>query len=108
MIKVSRTGLSLLEMLAAVTILGILASIVVPRLGGSGRKAKIQACAMQKNNIEVQVQLWFRSKNAWPANNLSDIGADVRFFPEPVATCPVDGTTYSIDGTTHRVVGHNH
>ena len=103
-----RSALSLLEMLAVVTLLGILAAVVLPRFGDSGKRAKIQACAAQKMNIEVQTQLWFRKKGVWPANNLSDMGADPNFFPELLPTCPVDNTAYTLDTNTHRVSGHNH
>ena len=106
--NVTRRGLSLLEMLAAITILGIISAIVLPRFGDSAKKAKIQACNVHKMNIEVQAQLWFRTKGSWPNTNLSDIGANSTFFPEGVPACPFDGTAYSIDNTSHRVVGHNH
>jgi prepilin-type N-terminal cleavage/methylation domain-containing protein len=103
-----RSGLSLLELVAAITILGILASIVLPRFGDSAKRAKKEACQTNKLNIEVQAQLWFRKKSAWPSANLSDMGADHNFFPEGLPTCPVDGSTYTIDSTTHRVLGHTH
>jgi general secretion pathway protein G len=104
-----RRGLSLLELVAAITILGILAAIVMPRFGDSAKGAKKAACHTNKMNIEVQTQLWFRKKNAWPATNLSDIGADRNFFPDAaVPTCPVDGSAYTIDASTHRVIGHTH
>jgi prepilin-type N-terminal cleavage/methylation domain-containing protein len=103
-----RAGLSLLELVAAITILGILASLVLPRFGASTARAKREMCHTNKLNIEVQTQLWFRSQNAWPSADLSDVGADPRFFPEAIPVCPVDGSAYTIDSATGRVVGHEH
>jgi prepilin-type N-terminal cleavage/methylation domain-containing protein len=106
--QLKRPGLSLLELLAAITILAILAAIILPRFGDHARTAKKRACAVNKGNIEVQSQLWYRTKGAWPATGLSDIGANQTFFPEGLPTCPVDGSTYQLDAITHRVSGHIH
>lgn len=103
-----RRGLSLLQLVAAITILMILAVIVLPRFGSSSANAKSQGCAANRRNIEVQARLWYRTKGSWPANNLSDIGANSSFLPEGLPTCPVDGTAYTLSGTTHQITGHNH
>ncbi len=104
----AKRGFSLLELLAAITILGIIAAIVVPRFGDHAKKAKISACSVNKGNIEVQTQLWYRTKGSWPATGLGDIGANRTYFPEGLPTCPVDGSSYQLDATTHRVIGHTH
>jgi hypothetical protein len=46
------------------------------------------------------------NEGVWPANDLSDIGANVNYFPEGIATCPVSGQPYRLDPAAHRVVGH--
>ncbi len=99
-----RLGLSLLELLAAITIL----AIIVPRFGDNAKTAKKRACAVNKGNIEVQSQLWYRTKGAWPATGLSDIGANQTFFPDGLPACPVDGSGDQLDAATHRVTGHTH
>jgi general secretion pathway protein G len=103
-----RRGLSLLQLVAAITILLVLAVIVLPRFGASTANAKGQACAANCRNLEVQARLWYRTKGTWPATNLSDIGANTSFLPEGVPTCPVDGSAYTLSGTTHQITGHNH
>jgi prepilin-type N-terminal cleavage/methylation domain-containing protein len=103
-----RPGLGLLEMLAVVTLIAILAAIAVPRFTTQSLEAKRNACFVNRNNIEVQCQLWLRQKNSAPAANLSDIGAAPSYFPDGVPTCPVDGSAYTIDTTTLRVTGHTH
>lgn len=103
-----RRGLSLIELLAAVTILGIVAAIIVPRFRGHREKAEPAACFVNQGNIEVQTQLWRRQKGRLPAADLSDIGGDGAYFPDGLPRCPVDGSAYQIDATTGRVVGHAH
>jgi len=101
-------GLSLLELVAAIVIIAVVAVIVLPRFGTSSQAAKSRACDVNKRNLEVQSRLWYRTKGVWPANDLSDIGANTTFLPDGVPTCPVDGSTYTLDPSTHRISGHSH
>ena len=95
-------------MLAVLVILAIVALLALPRFSGTSLEANKNACYTIKGNIEIQTQLWYRQKAAWPRADLSDIAADPSYFPEAVARCPVDGTAYVLDATTHRVQGHTH
>jgi general secretion pathway protein G len=101
-------GLSLLELLAVIAIVGLLAAIVLVNFRPTSEGANKNACYVTKGEINLQVRLWQRDKGSWPQTNLSDIGADAAYFPAGLPTCPVDGSTYTIDGTTHEVVGHTH
>ena len=103
-----QAGFSLLELLAVVTILGVLAAVAISRMAGSNDTADVATCHVYKGDIEVQAELWNHNTGSWPAANLGTIGADVNYFPEGLPTCPVDGTTYTIDPSTGRVVGHTH
>ncbi|MCA9125975.1 MAG: prepilin-type N-terminal cleavage/methylation domain-containing protein [Planctomycetales bacterium] len=103
-----RRGLSLLEMLACITIIGIVAAVIVPRLGSGGEVAKINACNIQRETIQIQSLLWRRATGDWPSSTLSDIGADVVYFPEGLPTCPLDDSSYTLDTDTGLVVGHDH
>jgi len=103
-----KSGFTLLELLIVVVILGVLAAVIIPRFTVSASEAKKSACAQNVANINTQVERWYFEKGSWPADNLSDIAADSNYFPDGIATCPVDGSAYTIDGTTHRVSGHSH
>ena len=104
-----RAGLTLIEILAVVVIVAVVAVLIVPRLVGQSDEAKKNACYVNKGNIEVQAQLWYRNKGSWPANPLANsLGGDAAYFPTPLPVCPVDGTAYELDAVTHRVTGHNH
>ena len=98
-----RRGFSLLELLAVVTILGIIAAIVVPRVRVSSDMDKKRTDARNKAVINAEVERWYIEKGTWPADDLSDIGADRSYFPGGLPIDPIDGTPYSLNGTTHRV-----
>lgn len=104
----SRTAHSLLEIAAVVVIVGILAMIIVPRFGGEAKNAKNNACSVNRGNIEIQCQLWYRNKGNWPNTSLADIGANPAYFPEGLPKCPVDGSAYSFDTAQQKVSGHAH
>ena len=98
-----RRGFSLLELLAVVTILGIIAVVVVPRISVSSTTAKTKADAQNKAEINSAVERWYFEKGTWPADNLSDIGVDNSYFPNGVPVNPTTGTVYTLNSTTHRV-----
>ncbi len=101
-------GISFLEVMAVVVILGIIAAIALPRFGDSTAAAKTATCRINTGNIEVQAALWYRNKGTWPASDLSDIFADTSYFPDGATSCPLDGSTYTFDAATEEVVGHAH
>jgi prepilin-type N-terminal cleavage/methylation domain-containing protein len=98
-----RAGFSLMELLAVVTILGIIAAIIVPRVAVSSDTAKTKVNAHNKATINAAVERWYIEKGTWPANNMSDIGADTTYFPDGLPTNPTNGTAYTLNAVTHRV-----
>ena len=98
-----RMAFSLMELLAVVTILGIIAAIIVPRVAVSSDTAKTKVNSHNKATINSAVERWYLEKGAWPANNLSDISADTNYFPSGLPTNPVNGSAYTLNATTHRV-----
>ena len=103
-----RSGLSLTELLLAIALLAIVAAAALARYGSYAPEARKHACEVYKGNIEVQCQLWYRNKGALPAANLSDIGADITYFPEGLPQCPVDGSAFALDPATQKITGHPH
>jgi len=98
---------SLLELIAVIGMLGIVAAVIVPRVAGNKETAEIAACYVFKGDIEIQAELYNHNNGSWPATNLAGIGADTNYFPEGLPTCPLDESPYTIDDTG-LVVGHNH
>jgi prepilin-type N-terminal cleavage/methylation domain-containing protein len=98
-----RTAYSLLELLAVVTILAIIAAIIVPRVTVSSDTAKRKLNAHNKATINAAVERWYIETGCWPANDLSDIGANSDYFPDGIPVNPIDGSAYTLNATTHRV-----
>ena len=92
-----------MELLAVVTILGIIAAIIVPRVAVSTDTAKAKVVAHHKATINAAVERWYVEKGTWPANNLSDIAADADYFPQGIPTNPIDNSVYTLNATTHHV-----
>ena len=94
-------GFSLLELLAVVTILGIIAVVVIPRITVSASTAKKNADAQNKAEINSAVERWYFEKGSWPAD-LNVMSADVNYFPNGVPLNPDTGLPYTLDAN-HRV-----
>jgi prepilin-type N-terminal cleavage/methylation domain-containing protein len=105
-VQSSRAAFSLMELLAVVVILGVIAAVVLPRVSSGSDKAKEKTCIHNRSEINITVERYYLHTGSWPANDLSDIGADANYFPDGLPTCPVTGAPYRLDPTTHRVVGH--
>ena len=102
--KNRRAGFSLLELLAVVTIMGVIAAVIVPRISNSKAGAQAEVNKQNISEINAAVERWYFEKGSWPSEDLKDIGADVNYFPEGIAANPVTGNAYKLDATTHRVV----
>jgi len=104
----ARLGFSLMELMAALAIIALLAMLVVPRTSIHRAAGDASACHAHQGEIELQCQLWHRIQGEYPKDDLGNIGVDINYFPQGLPTCPVDGTSYTIDHSTGRVVGHTH
>jgi general secretion pathway protein G len=103
---INRAAFSLMELIAVVVILGILAALVLPRVNVSTDVSKETTCRHNRAEINVTVERYYLHTGGWPANDLSDIGADLDYFPGGLPVCPASGAAYRLDPATHRVVGH--
>lgn len=100
-----RSGLSLLELIAVVTVLGILAAVIIPRIGGQTQTAKINACRQFKADLNAALERYYFENGSFPAS-VNDLVPT--FYPEAVPPCPVDNSTYTIDPVRGRIAGHSH
>jgi type II secretory pathway pseudopilin PulG len=92
-----------MELIAVVTILGIIATVILPRFATLTGTSTSRTDAHNKAQINSAVERWYVEKSVWPAANLSDIGADMNYFPSGIPANPVDSSAYTLNTTTHRV-----
>jgi general secretion pathway protein G len=103
--RTTRRGFTLLEMLAAITIIGILAVIILPRISVQGFTAKAKVCDQYVSDINSAIERYYFETGAFPTQ-LSDLSPD--YYPDVIPVCPATGAPYAIDGTSHTVIRHNH
>lgn len=92
-----RAGFSLLELLAVVTILGIIAVVVIPRVSVSAEAAKTNAHKQNVAEINAAVERWYFEKGKYPATDLSDIGTDANYFPDGIPKNPLTDKAYALN-----------
>lgn len=98
----NRKGFSLLELLAVVVILGIIAAIVVPRVTVSSDTAKQKVNDHTAATLNSAIERYYVDNGSWPTALSALVPA---YLPDGVPTNPIDGSAYGIDSTTHRVTG---
>lgn len=96
-----RKGLTLIELLIVVIILGALAAIAIPRMTHSADTARAKACQTNVATMNTQIELYYSDHNDWP-DGIGDVTNDPNYFPDDAPRCPSNGT-YSMDEDTHRV-----
>ena len=102
----SRSGFSLLELLAVLVLIGILVTIGITRITKSADAAKTKSCAHNRTQINSALERFAVTNGAF-ATSIGDVGT-VDYFPGGIPTCPVDESAYTLNATTHRVEGHAH
>ena len=100
----TRNAFSLVELLAVVAILGIIAAIVVPRLTVSTTAANTAVDNHTQAQLNSAIERYYiNNGNHWPAN-LSDLVPD--YLPDGVPT-KVDGSVWTYENSssspTYRV-----
>ena len=101
----SRKGLSLVELVIVVLILGALAAIAIPRITTGSNTAKNNACDTNVDIISMQMELYYAEEAAYPT--LTILFADANYFPDGTPVCPFDGSAYELDGDS-RCTDHAH
>ena len=64
----ARGGFTLIEILLVVVIIGILAAVAIPRLGGRVKQAQIAAAQADVNNIGMALRLYEVDNGSYPGS----------------------------------------
>jgi type II secretion system protein G len=95
----SRKGLTLIELLIVVIILGALAAIAIPRISTSATTAKSNACKTNVDTLNTALEMYKMDHTDYPAA-LTGVTGDPNYFsPTDVPKCPFTDTVYDSDYT---------
>ena len=98
-----RKGITLIELLIVVIILGALAALAIPRISTSATTAKVNTCATNIDVINSQMEVYFAEEGDYPAIDV--LFADANYFPEGAPVCPLEGT-YSLNANDRATCDH--
>jgi prepilin-type N-terminal cleavage/methylation domain-containing protein len=103
------SGFSLLELLAVVTILGIIAVVVIPRISVSAGTAKANAAAQSQAEINSAIERYYFDTGSFPTD-LATLFGSATYFPDGAPKNPYTGvaaaTEWTFNGTTNRCTGY--
>lgn len=105
----NRKGLTLVELLIVILILGALAAIAIPKITTSATNAKRRVCETNIDTMNTMIEVYYADEDSYPST-LSTLTADPNYFPDGAPACPF-GTAYSNTLTSYNRVdttGHSH
>lgn len=98
-----RRGITLIELLLVVIILGTLAALAIPRISSSATTAKVNTCATNVDVIDTQIELYYADRGSYPT--LNALFADANYFPDGSPQCPLNGA-YSLNSRNRATCNH--
>ena len=101
--RISR-AFTLIEIVVVVLILGVLATISIPRMNQGNESSRIRACQTNVDLLNSRIEVYYIDNQQWPLN-LNKVVKD--YFPDGTPECPF-GTNYDYDKDRHRVLKHSH
>jgi general secretion pathway protein G len=97
--KLMSRAFSLLELLAVVVILGILAAAIVPRVVTSSQAARTSVHQHNLGEINAAVERYYIDQGSFPAT-VTDLTPD--YLPDGVPAVPTDSSLEYILDANHR------
>ena len=96
-----RSGLSLLELLAVITILGIIATITIPRISTATNEAKESGATFYRHELNDALERYYFDTNSLPVD--LDTLHSTGYYPDPIPLNPVTNEPFELDADTGRV-----
>jgi type IV pilus assembly protein PilA len=104
----NKKGLTLIELLIVVIILGALAAIAIPKISASASNAKKNACHTNIDIINSQIEMYAADHNGVYPTDLQTITDDTDYFPDGAPQCPITEANYPNTLVNNRVDASAH
>jgi prepilin-type N-terminal cleavage/methylation domain-containing protein len=108
MYRRNRKGITLIELLIVVIILGALAAIAIPKISTSAYNAKKNACHTNIDIINTQIEMYAADHNGTYPGTMSVVTDSTTYFPDGAPHCPVLDTNYPNTLSNNRVDDSDH
>ena len=99
-------GVTLVELLIVVLILGALAAIAVPRIMGGATTARTNSCNTNIALINTGMELYRANNDA--STDLATLFANDDYFPDGTPVCPFGLNAYALTADSNRVDTTDH
>jgi len=106
MLRKQKKGVTLIELLIVVLILGALSAIAIPRISKSSTNAKSKTCDTNVDVINTAIDMYHAEIGSYPASVAAIMG-NTTYFPDGAPVCPF-GTAYVGNFYSGSVVSHSH
>lgn len=94
----TRSGFSLLEIMATIIIAATVAMIGVQYLRPSGDNGKQRSCDLTRELLQNDLQRYLEATGMLPSANLNELISD-QYSGMVLPTCPVTGQSFSMDNS---------
>lgn len=103
----NKEGLTLIELIAVLVILGIIAAIAIPTIGNTIDTARQNAAEAEWANVESAAQLYIAQNSTETAFSISDLITANRLSADPVLQSAAAGTEIANTVDVFTVVSGN-
>lgn len=86
-------GVTLIELLIVVLIIGALSAIAVPRISKSATAAKARLCHTNLDIINTAIEEYRHNMGGYP-KDLEEVTRNLDYFPDGEPICPITGKKY--------------
>lgn len=100
-----KNGLTLIEMLIVVIIIGAISMVAIPRMNQSLDKAKERSCQANLDIINLQIESYYVNNDQYPAD-ITVITQNTILFPDGIPVCSFGGV-YSLSANNRTVCSHD-
>lgn len=103
--KITKSGFTLIEILVAVAIIGVLATLVVANMQGARERARDVQRKSDLKQVKLALRLYYNDNQEYPEDNLSwgdpfgDNGMYMKKLPnDPLSVAPYESYLYTQNG----------